>query len=287
MPAVAKPCDHLNEMKFAEAKTISWIFHNFIVSYRDALFIAPLGFAGGSGMGILYALMPKDAATAISMVGLFATLVGAGVALFNSWKSVRWKRAELANNYIREFNSNEEMVFAGRCLDWEGGRLILPEKLRDYLPDRSAILEHDKRLMAKALSPTLTLQQDDDPRIQIYRTSMDSFLTWLSLVASGLNRKLFLVEDIEEVGYWVSKIQSERIVHGFIFAYGYEERINTLIKAFRRKNNPYKNWYFMPPQFARSALGALLFRRQLNPGSNTEDRKQRHHASRNQHQATE
>jgi hypothetical protein len=175
-------------------------------------------------MGILHTLTPKDAAAAISVVGLFATLVGAAVALFNSWKSVCWKRAELANTYIKEFNSNEEMVFAGRCLDWEGGRLILPETLRDYMPDKAAIIEHDKLVMARALSPSLTLEEDDDPRIQIYRTSMDSFLTWLSLVASGLNRKLFLVEDIEEVGYWVSKLQSERIVHGFILAYGYEER---------------------------------------------------------------
>jgi hypothetical protein len=61
--------------------------------------------------------------------------------------------------------------------------------------------------------------------------------------------------DIEEVGYWVSKIQSERIVHGFILAYGYEERMKTLIRAFRKKNNPYKNWYFIPHQFTSGALG--------------------------------
>lgn len=236
-------------------------------------------------MGILHTLTPKDAAAAISVVGLFATLVGAAVALFNSWKSVCWKRAELANTYIKEFNSNEEMVFAGRCLDWEGGRLILPETLRDYMPDKAAIIEHDKLVMARALSPSLTLEEDDDPRIQIYRTSMDSFLTWLSLVASGLNRKLFLVEDIEEVGYWVSKLQSERIVHGFILAYGYEERIKTLIKAFRRKNNPYKNWYFMPPQFTRSTLGAFLFSRQL--GSEPSKERQRHGASSSQRQGIE
>src|SRR6202012_846816 len=135
----------------------------------------------------------------------------------------------------------------------------------DYMPERAAIIQHDKRVMAKALSPNLTFEEDNDPRIQIYRTSMDSFLTWLSLVASGLNRKLFLVEDIEEVGYWVTKVQSERIVHGFILAYGYEERIKTLMKAFRRKNNPYKNWYFIPPQLTRSILGAFLFSRQLDP----------------------
>jgi hypothetical protein len=229
-------------------------------------------------MGIIHALVPKDAATAIAVVGLFATLVGAAVALFNSWKSVCWKRAELANNYINDFNSNEEMVFAGRCLDWEGGRLILPEKLRAYMPDKSAIIEHDKRVMAKALGPFLTLEEDDDPRIQIYRTSMDSFLTWLSLVASGLNRKLFLVGDIEEVGYWVAKIESERIVHGFILAYGYEERMKALAKAFRKKPNPYKNWHFLPPRLARVLLGALLFNREQAPESNKE-RAQRRRAS--------
>jgi len=204
--------------------------------------------------------MPKDAATAIALVGLFATLVGAAVALFNSWKNVCWKRAELANNYIKEFNSNDEMVFAGRCLDWEGGRLFLPEKLRAYLPDHAQFIEHDKRVMAKALRPDLTLEEYDDPRIQIYRTSMDSFLSWLSLVASGLNRKLFLVADIEEVGYWVSKIESERIVHGFILAYGYHERIITLVKAFRRRKNPYRNWHFIRPEVMRSLRVALRSR---------------------------
>jgi hypothetical protein len=89
---------------------------------------------------IFHTVIPKDVPTAIAMVGLFATLIGASVALFNSWKAVCWKRAELANNYIKEFNSNDEMVFAGRCLDWEGGRLFLPEKLRAYLPDGAFLL---------------------------------------------------------------------------------------------------------------------------------------------------
>ena len=210
-------------------------------------------------MSILEAVMPKDAVTAIALVGLFATLVGAAVALFNSWKAVCWKRAELANSYIKEFNSNDEMVFRLKVAAsiGEGGRLFLPEKLRAYLPDNAQFIEHDKKIMAIALSPTLTLEEDNDPRIQIYRTSMDLFLSWLSLVASGLNRKLFLVADIEEVGYWVSKIQSEPIVHGFIIAYGYQERMLTLIKAFRRKRNPYRNWHFITPEVMRIVRAAL------------------------------
>jgi hypothetical protein len=65
--------------------------------------------------------MTFDAPTAIAYAGAFAGLVGGGVALFNSWKAVCWKRAELANTYMKDFNANEELVFAGRCLDWNGG----------------------------------------------------------------------------------------------------------------------------------------------------------------------
>src|SRR5436853_7083422 len=111
--------------------------------------------------------MPSDAATAIAYVGAFAGLVGGGVALFNSWKAVSWKRAELANSYLKDFNNTPELVFAGRCLDWNGGRLILPESLRGYTPDNARVIQHDRRLFAKALRPDLKVcEMDDDPRIQ-------------------------------------------------------------------------------------------------------------------------
>jgi hypothetical protein len=189
--------------------------------------------------------MACDASPAILVVGTFATVVGATVALFNSWKAVSWKRAELANNYLKDFNSNPELVFAGRCLDWNGGRLVLPESLRPYLPDNAQLIQHDRSVFAESLSPDLQISElDKDPRIQIYRTSMDSFLSWLSLVASALDRKLFLVADIQDVGYWVAKIESEVVLHPFIIAYGYNENIKKLIRIYRQKKTPYRNWVF-------------------------------------------
>ena len=189
--------------------------------------------------------MPSEAATAIAYVGAFVGLIGGGVALFNSWKAVCWKRAELANSYMKDFNNNDELVFAGRCLDWNGGRLILPEKLRPYMPDNAQFIEHDRRVFAQALRSDLPLTgMNEDSRIQIYRTSMDSFLTWLCLVASALDRKLFLVADIQDVGYWVAKIQSEVVLHGYIVAFGYQENIEKLIRFYRRKKSPYQNWVF-------------------------------------------
>ncbi len=189
--------------------------------------------------------MPSDTATAIAYVGAFAGLVGGAVALFNSRKAVLWKRAELANTYLKDFNNNAELVFAGRCLDWNGGKLLLPESLRAYMPDGAQFIQHDRSVFAMALRPDLKIgDMDEDPRIQIYRTSIDSFLSWLSLVASALDRGLFAVADIEDVGYWVAKLQSEVVVHPFILAYGYRENIEKLTRFYRRKRSPYKDWVF-------------------------------------------
>lgn len=115
--------------------------------------------------------MPAEAATAIAFAGVIIALVGGGVSLFNSWKSVRWKRAEFANNFMKDFSANPELVFAGRCLDWNGGKLLLPENLRAYMPNNAAFIEHDRHIFALALRPDLPLgKMDQDPRIQIYRT---------------------------------------------------------------------------------------------------------------------
>ena len=188
--------------------------------------------------------MPTDVGTVIAAVGVCGALVGGAVALFNSRKAVCWKRAELANSYMKDFNNSEELVFAGRCLDWNGGKLILPESLRPYAND-AEVIDHDRRVFAKALRPDLQLNEmDDDPRIQIYRTSMDSFLSWLSLISSAIERRLFLAADIPDVGYWVAKIQSEVVLHPFIVAYGYGESIQKLVRTFRRKKSAYQNWIF-------------------------------------------
>ena len=196
--------------------------------------------------------MPTDAATAIAYVGAFVGLVGGGVSLFNTRKGVLWKRAELANTYMKDFNNNAELVFAGRCLDWMGGKLILPESLRPYMPDGASVIIHDRAVFAKAVDPFLQVGElDGDPREKIYRTSLDAFLSWLSLVASALDRKLFLVADIQDVGYWVAKIESEVVIHPFIVGYGYKGNIEKLIRLYRGKESAYKNWVFqvnLPPK---------------------------------------
>lgn len=97
--------------------------------------------------------MEIAAANVITGVGVTAAVVGGIVALLNYRRSVQWKRAELANNYLKDFNSNAELVFAGRCLDWFVGKLALPENLRAYMPDNAKVIQHDRAIFAQALDP--------------------------------------------------------------------------------------------------------------------------------------
>ena len=189
--------------------------------------------------------MLTDTATAIAYVGAFVGLIGGGVALFNSWKAVRWKRVELANSYFKDFNNNPELIFASRCLDWHGGKLILPENLRPLMPNCERFIVHDKAVFAEALRSDLPVDDmEKDPRIQIYRTAMDSFLTWLSLVANALDRKLFLVADLQDVGYWVGQIQSDIAIKKFIVDFGYHDNIQKLVRFYTRKESTYRTWIY-------------------------------------------
>lgn len=141
-------------------------------------------------------------------------------------------------------------MFACRCLDWDGGRLVVPDSLLP-LTDDNKYIKHDKTVFARALRPDLRIDElEEDPRIQLYRTAQDAFLSWLSLVASTLSRGLFEAADMEEIGYWIAKLQNEPVTHNFICAFGYRENINELIILYRRKKTPYKNWRFFGPEVA-------------------------------------
>ncbi len=208
--------------------------------------------------------IPSDISIIIAVIGVFCGLVGAfcgliggGITFYNSRKAVQWKRAELANSYLKDFYNNPELVFACRCLDWNAGRLPLPQSLQGIVGD-AKFINHDRRVFREAMRPDLLIEDfDKDDRIQIYRIAVDAFLSWLGLVAGALDRKLFVVKDIEEVGYWLAKLQSERVLHAFIIAYGYQTSVDKLIMLFREEKGAYQLWNF-PTNTAGLLLSDIL-----------------------------
>lgn len=178
--------------------------------------------------------MADDAATVIAYIGAFAAIVGGGVALFNARKAVQWKRAELASNYIKEFTANQQLVFACRALEWNGGRLVVPDQLRPLLHDDSKVIIHDKTVLEHSLAPDISIADiQEDPRLQIYRTAVDGLLSWLNLIDNAFERNLFKPEDVSEIGYWVQLIEEAKYVEPFINAFGYAKATQRLRIAFR------------------------------------------------------
>jgi hypothetical protein len=168
-------------------------------------------------------------------------VVGGGIALFNAKKAVLWKRAELANTHLRELTSNEDWVFACRALDWNGGLLVVPEKLRPLLAGDKKNIVHNMLILIKAVDPHLLLSDlEKDERLQIYRTAVDTLLSWLAVIESGLERELFVAKDLDEVGYWVLHIQNYNELDGFIKEFGYMESMLKLRNSFSYKAVSYR-----------------------------------------------
>jgi len=180
--------------------------------------------------------MPSEAATVIAYFGAFVGLIGGGVALFNARKAVQWKRAELANGYLKELGSNQELVFACRAMDWNGGLLVVPDNLLPLVDGGAKTISHEAAALKLAMKTGLTLNElKADFRMQIYRTAIDTLLTWLNLIASALDRNLFEARDIDEVGFWVHRIEQMGVFEAFIDVFGYREPTDQLRSAFRYK----------------------------------------------------
>ncbi len=148
--------------------------------------------------------MEQNPAIVLAYLGAFAAILGGLVALFNARKAVMWKRAELASHYLTELRTNPELIFACRALEWNGGRLVVPDHLCPLLPDSSKVIAHSPAALCASMRPDLTSAEiDADVRLQIYRTALDAFLSWLNSIDNALERGLFSAGDISEAGYWI------------------------------------------------------------------------------------
>jgi hypothetical protein len=191
-----------------------------------------------------------DPAIIISSIGLVVATIGGAVALYNARKAVSWKRADLANMQLKELLSNEELTFACRCLDWNGGQLVVPRSLRPLLKDNAETIDHDRSVFAKAVAAQIYLDDmADEPRLQIYRTAMDTLLSWLSSTDSAIERNLYGSSDIEEAEYWLQKACEVETMAGFIDEFGYRKSFDRLARRFRFNIPP------TVPQITRRGFG--------------------------------
>jgi hypothetical protein len=177
--------------------------------------------------------MATETANLVVYAGAIVGLGTLCVAAYNSRKAVQWKRAEFANAYLKDLLGDEELVFALRALEWSGGRLAVPQRLVPLMPGEEKAMEHSREVLHEAMALGLSVpMMVSDPRLQIYRTTMDSLLSWFALVDQALERGLFAPADIVEAEYWVRKVSEARFLQGYIKVFKYDEPLSRLRRAF-------------------------------------------------------
>lgn len=183
--------------------------------------------------------MVSETAGWVVAATLIVGVLTLAVSVFNAWKAVQWKRAELAGSYLKDLFTDEELVFACRALEWQAVPLVVPERVAPLLPDGRRTIEHERSVMQGAMASGLSIDgMKLDPRIRIYRTALDGLLSWLALLDQAIQRGLFAPGDIVEAKYWLRIVSKARWLDAFIAEYEYDEPIDRLIERFGIEARP-------------------------------------------------
>lgn len=145
----------------------------------------------------------------------------AGVSTFYVYLQYRrakgWKSSDLAAGLVKQLESDKELAFACRALDWGVGPLLVPEYYRPLILLRNhragsggdalaAVMEHDTKLLHAAMTPQLQSIVVDDPRGLIYRACFDRLFQHLADAYRLLQDKQIHKADIQEFAYWLERI---------------------------------------------------------------------------------
>jgi hypothetical protein len=171
-----------------------------------------------------------------SLAGPF---LGVPVLFFGIWQyrvAQRWKRNEFAASFLKELNSDPDLVACCNVLDYPKRCIVLAhQKTKD---DKPTILEHDRQKLpaAMAISPP-----DDGfaPEQIVYRDLFDRMCSYLSQVANACSQKLIAPTDVRPLHYWLERILD---VHGLAdssvlagFVKRYHPGVIALAELFEKK----------------------------------------------------
>ena len=146
----------------------------------------------------------------LDLGSLLAGLIAAVAAIFGllQWrKAEAWKRAEFAGGLLRQMETDSELSFCCRALDWGVGPLLIPEKYRPLFPKDTVRIDHSWEIMARALRPNLDFDWSD-PQHLVYRYSFDTFLSYLDRLQWFVALKLVERSDLDPIDDYLKHLES-------------------------------------------------------------------------------
>ncbi len=163
------------------------------------------------------------------------------IANTNAQNAERWKQAELASSYLAPLFTDDELIFALRCIDWGTGRIPIPERHRPMFKDQAITIDHKPELLARAMVPRLQDDVRTSEQAMLYRLALDALFTRFEWIGYRVSSGLIHIEDVPDLGYWMELLATWRyappppreasVFLPFLRATGYQQTLR-LIEAF-------------------------------------------------------
>lgn len=144
--------------------------------------------------------------------------LGAGYTALQYWRTKRWRAGDLSAAVILQLETDDEMAFACRAIDWGVGLMMVPERYRPLMEripegrknptpvERGEVIHHDTELMARAVQVNLTVVPETEPGGLVYRYCFDKLFAHLANVHRLLQAHQVNLDDLVGLKYWLQRI---------------------------------------------------------------------------------
>jgi hypothetical protein len=145
-------------------------------------------------------------------------LVGAFYTARQYQRAKRWRAGDLAVTLITQLETDDELAFACRAIDWGVGPLVVPGRYRALLEqipegkknptpmERGEVIQQNPELMARALRVRLAIDPEAEAPGLVYRYCFDKLFAHLANVHRLLKTDQVKLEDLEGLKYWLERI---------------------------------------------------------------------------------
>lgn len=173
----------------------------------------------------------------IEIIGTAIALAGFLFAVYEYSQAQVWKRKEFAAAQLRRLQEDEMLAMCCLMLDYTVRKLSVPARLKVFTKEES--FTHKSELLMQGLQPENERSSFEWPLIA-YRDGFDSLFTYLSEIYDHRQSKLYHLEDIEGLRYWLNELKNPRFYpkdtfRKFCEHYQYP-KVFALVEAFEIKS---------------------------------------------------
>lgn len=174
---------------------------------------------------------------------LMVAAAGATYTALQYRRLKRWRAGDLAANLVSQLETDEELSFCCKALDWGIGPLLVPKRYQSLLEvaaaanekatplQRGEVMKQNRDLLYRALRPRLAIDVETERAGLVYRYCFDRFFGHLTNIYRLLDTRQIKKSELDGLRYWLERvakyeypppgIQGEEVFQPFLAPFGY------------------------------------------------------------------